>query len=201
MDDKILNSPTAAHLSTWCELDLKALAYNFEQLQNLAERNMVHSLGIMPVIKADAYGHGMLQVAGCLDKCGCKYWVVSNLSEGIALRLAGFKQKILLVESTLAPEAKDIVEYKLTPTVCTLEMAHALNHCAHQAGVQIPVHIKIDTGMGRLGINEEQALAYVETLQQRCPHLILEGIYTHFPVADTDRDFTLGQMRRFRDIV
>ncbi len=92
----------------------------------------------MPVIKADAYGHGMLQVAECLNGCGCKYWGVSNASEGLALRAAGFKQKILLFESTLVSEAKDIVEYKLTPTVCALEMAHALDHCAHQAGLSNP---------------------------------------------------------------
>ncbi len=201
MDVKILNFETVTHPPTWCDIDLKALAYNFEQLQKLATKNMSHSLGIMPVIKADAYGHGMIQVAECLDACGCKYWGVSNVNEGVTLRAAGFKQKILLFESTLVAEAKDIVEYKLTPTVCALEMAHALDHIAHHAGIQIPVHIKIDTGMGRLGVNEDQALVFVDTLRQQCPNLVLEGIYTHFPVADSDRDFTLGQMRRFRDMV
>ncbi len=201
MDVKILNSETVTHPPTWCELDLKALTHNFEQLQKLATKNMSHSLGVMPVIKADAYGHGMLQVAESLSECGCKYLGVSNVSEGVNLRVAGFKQKILLFESTLVSEAKDIIEYKLTPTVCALEMAHALDHCAHQAGLQIPVHIKVDTGMGRLGVNEDQALGFVQSIQQDCPNLILEGIYTHLPVADTDRDFTIGQMRRFRDMV
>jgi alanine racemase len=198
---KILNYETVIHPPAWCELDLKALAHNFEQLQKLAAKNMSHTLGIMPVIKADAYGHGMVQVAECLRECGCKYWAVSNASEGLHLRATGFKEKILLFESTSVSEAKEIVKYGLTPTVNTLEMAHALDRCAHQEGVQIPVHIKIDTGMGRLGINEAQALDFVQTLGTQCPHLILEGIYTHLPVADTDRDFTLGQMRRFRDIV
>jgi alanine racemase len=201
MDVKILNFETVTHPPTWCELDLKALAHNFSELQKLAVKNMSHSLGIMPVIKADAYGHGMMPVAECLSECGCKYWGVSNVGEGLNLRAMGFKQKILLFESTLASESKDIVEYKLTPTICALEMGHALDHCAHQAGIQIPVHIKIDTGMGRLGVNEDQALDFVESLRQQCPNLILEGIYTHLPVADTDRDFTLGQMRRFRDMV
>jgi alanine racemase len=201
MDSKTLNFETATHSPAWCEIDLKALAYNFEQLQKLAVKNMSHSSGIIPVIKADAYGHGMPRVAGCLNECGCKYWGVSNAGEGIILRREGFKQKILLFESTLVSEAKDIVEHQLTPTVCSLEMAQALDHSAHQAGIQIPVHIKIDTGMGRLGINEEQALDFVQSLRAQCPNLILEGVYTHFPVADSDRDFTLGQMRRFRDIV
>jgi len=201
MDVKTLNIETATHPPTWCDIDLKALAYNFEQLQKLATKNMSHPAGIMPVIKAEAYGHGMLRVAEALSECGCKYWGVSNATEGMALRAAEFKQKILLFESTLVSEAKDIVEYKLTPTVCGLDMAHALDHSAHQTGIQIPVHIKIDTGMGRLGVNEDQALDFVESLKKKCPNLILEGIYTHFPLADSDRDFTLGQMRRFRDIV
>ena len=201
MDVRILNYETVVNPPAWCELDLKALAHNFEQLQKLASKNMSHTLGIMPVIKADAYGHGMTQVAECLRECGCKYWAVSNVGEGLHLRATGFQEKILLFESTLVSEAKDIVEYKLTPTVCVLDFAHALDHSAHQAGIQIPVHIKIDTGMGRLGLNEDQALEFVQTLRAECPNLILEGIYTHLPVADTDRDFTLGQMRRFRDMV
>ncbi|MBF0570510.1 MAG: alanine racemase [Candidatus Omnitrophica bacterium] len=201
MDVKILNYETVIHPPAWCELDLKALAHNFEQLQKLASSNMKHSLGIIPVIKAEAYGHGMLQIAECLSACGCKYFGVSNAGEGLRLRAMGFKQKILLFESTLVSEVKDIVKYQLTPTVSVLEMAYALDRCAHQAAIQIPVHIKVDTGMGRLGVNEDQFLGFVQTLQAECPNLILEGIYTHFPVADTDRDFTLGQMRRFRDMV
>ena len=201
MDVKVLNFETAIHPPTWCDIDLKALAYNFEQLQKLAVKNMAHSLGVMPVIKADAYGHGMIQVAETLGHGGCKYLGVSNVTEGVGLRASEFKHKILLFESTLVSEAKDIIEYKLTPTVCVIEMAHALDHQAHQAGIQIPVHIKVDTGMGRLGVNEEEALDFVETIRQQCPNLLLEGIYTHFPVADTDREFTLGQMRRFRDMV
>ena len=201
MDLKILNFETVVNPPAWCEIDLKALVHNFKELQKLAMKNMSHPSGIMPVIKADAYGHGMTQVAECLRECGCQYWAVSNASEGLHLRATGFKEKILLFESTLVTEVKDIVEYKLTPTVSTLEMAHALDRCALRAGTQVPVHIKIDTGMGRLGVNEDQALDFVQKLREECPHLILEGIYTHLPVADTDRDFTLSQMRRFRDMV
>ena len=201
MDDKTLNDSSQHEATTWVEVDLAAVAYNFEQLQKLGAKNMSHSLGIMPVIKADAYGHGMLPVARVLSERGCKYWLVSNINEGIALRGGGFGQKILLFESNFPAEAKDIIAYQLTPTVCSIEMAQALNHWSLQAGVQTPVHIKIDTGMGRLGVNEEVALDFVDTLRRECPNLILEGIYTHFPVADTDREYTLSQMRHFRDIV
>jgi len=201
MEVKILNFETVTNPPTWCEIDLNALAHNFDQLQKLAVKNMTRSLGIMPVIKAEAYGHGMIQIAECLNEYGCKYFGVSNVGEGLHLRATGFKQKILLFESTCIAEAKEIVEYNLTPTVCILEFAQALDHFAHLAGRQVPVHIKIDTGMGRLGINEEDALEFAEKIRTECPHLILEGIYTHLPVADTDREFTINQMRRFRDIV
>jgi alanine racemase len=201
MDVKILNFETVIHPPAWCEIDLKAMSHNFDQLQKLGRKNMAHYLGIMPVIKADAYGHGMIQAAERLGREGCKYLGVSNVSEGVALRAGEFKQKILLFESTLPNEARDIVDYKLTPTICSLEMARALDHAAHEAGVEVPVHVKIDTGMGRLGVAEETAMDFIQTVKSECAHLVLEGIYTHFPVADTDRDFTLGQMRRFRDIV
>ena len=97
MDVKILNFETVTHPPTWCEIDLKALAHNFEQLQKLATKNMSHSLGIMPVIKADAYGHGMIQVAECLSECGCKYWGVSNASEGVHLARGRFQTEDLIV--------------------------------------------------------------------------------------------------------
>jgi len=186
---------------TWAEIDLNAMAANFAELKKLAAKNMVYNAGLIPVIKADAYGHGMLATAQCLDAQGCPLFAVSNVSEGIALRRAGFKQKILLFESTLPQDAAAIVENQLTPTVCTPELAQAIDAQAIAAGVPVPVHIKVDTGMGRLGVDEEDALAFVEKLREDHPRLILEGLYTHFPLAETDREFTFGQMRRFRDIV
>lgn len=201
MNIKILNYETVINPLTWAEIDLKALAHNFEELKKLATKNMSHAAGVMTVIKADAYGHGMLQVAQALEQVGCKYLGVSNISEAVLLRAAGLKQKILLFESTMPRDAKDIIDYQLTPTVCSLEMAQALDDYAGTLNKSIAIHIKIDTGMGRLGINQAEAINFVKTIRNQCSHLILEGVYTHFPVADTDRDFTLSQMRHFRDIV
>ncbi len=201
MNIKILNYETVVNPLTWGEIDLKALAHNFDELKKLAVKNMSHAAGVMTVIKADAYGHGMLQVAQALEQCGCKYLGVSNISEAVLLRAAGLKQKILLFESTMPRDAKDIIDHQLTPTVCAIEMAQALDQYAHEKNIQVPIHVKIDTGMGRLGINQAQAVDFVKEIRQHCPNLILEGVYTHFPVADSDRDFTLNQMRHFRDIV
>lgn len=188
---------------TFCEIDLKALSHNYAQLLKLASTQMSASRKpiIMPVIKADAYGHGVLEVARALDAKGCQFFGVSNVEEALALRRDGLKQKILLFESTLPTDAKDILHYDLTATVCTKELCVALQKQASLEKKEVPVHIKVDTGMGRLGIDEKGILDFVTFIQKQCPSLILEGIYTHFPLADSDKDFTLGQMWRFRDIV
>ncbi|MBI3314733.1 MAG: alanine racemase [Candidatus Omnitrophica bacterium] len=201
MTVKDQQTATASEHWTWVEIDLNAMAANFGELKKLAAKNMAYNAGLIPVIKADAYGHGMLATAQCLDVQGCPLFAVSNVSEGIALRRAGFKQKVLLFESTLPQDAVAIVENQLTPTVCTPDLAQAIDAQAVAAGVQVPVHIKVDTGMGRLGVDEEDALAFVQKLRDDHPRLVLEGLYTHFPLAETDREFTFGQMRRFRDIV
>jgi alanine racemase len=195
------NLHTSAEHWSWINVDLQALAHNFEELKKLAAKNMAYNGGIMPVIKADAYGHGMLAVAKTLDAAGCRLLAVSNVLEGVALREAGFKQKIMAFESTLPGDAAALVDHDLTPTVCTMELADAIERYAAKLDKQIPVHIKVDTGMGRLGLDESEALGFAQHLHKNCPHIQLEGIYTHFPVADTDRDFTFNQMRRFRDIV
>ena len=187
--------------AVWAQINLKALSHNFRQLQKLARHNMTSNAGLMPVIKADAYGHGMVEVAQTLLEEGCRFLGVSNTAEGVALREAGFKQKVLLFESTLPEDAVAIVEYDLTPTICTMDLAHALQKAAREKQKEIPVHIKVDTGMGRLGIDETEIFNFIEELQKSCPALKLEGIYTHFPLADSDREFTFAQMRRFRDIV
>ena len=192
---------TSAEHWTWAEIDLKALAHNFEELKKLAAKNMAHHAGIMPVIKADAYGHGMLPVTKTLDSLGCKMLAVSNVLEGITLRESGFKQKILAFESTLPTDAVALIDHDLTPTVCNRELAAALEEYAAKSNKEIPVHIKVDTGMGRLGLDEAEAVDFLEHMRRECRHLKVEGIYTHFPLADTDREFTFSQMRRFRDIV
>ncbi len=118
---------TAREHWAWVDIDLDALAANFAELKKLAARNMAYNAGLMPVIKADAYGHGMLETAQCLDAQGCRLFAVSNAFEGVTLRRHGFKQKILLFESTLPQDAPDIVENQLTPTVCTPDLAQAID--------------------------------------------------------------------------
>ena len=195
---------------TWAEIDLSAIRYNFRVLRKLAG-----TAKILTVIKADAYGHGMLAVARVLVQEKVDFIGLSNLSEGISLRKAGIKSPVLLFETTLAEQAKDIIDYRLTPMVCTYELAAALNRYAQKRKRAVPVprsgtylagrqildiHVKVDTGMGRLGVWHEEALDFIKKLS-RLSNLRIQGICTHFPSADTDRAFTQKQIQQLATLV
>ncbi|MCR4337014.1 MAG: alanine racemase [Candidatus Omnitrophica bacterium] len=182
---------------SWAEIDLKAVRHNYQQLKKFADRR---SCEILTVIKADAYGHGMLQIAQELNDLGVQIFGVSNVEEGMALRKAGIRQKILLFESTLPFLAKSIVDYQLTPTICTLPLASAINDYAKKKKQKVAIHVKIDTGMTRLGLSGHQVEEFLHQLSQ-FNNLSLEGIYTHLPMADSHREFTHRQIQQFEKLV
>lgn len=189
---------------SYASVDLSAIRHNFLALQSMAHQQMVaghhRHMDLITVIKADAYGHGMIEVARVLDECGAKFFGVSNVQEGILLREAGFKQRILLFETTFPELAAPIVEFDLTPTLCTYELASALNDHARSINKRCDVHLKIDTAMGRLGVPLKGAIDFLQRLQSM-DHLALEGVYTHFPSADSDETLTLRQIKAFMDFL
>ncbi len=187
---------------TWAEIDLNAIRHNFRVLRKLAppSAGLAGKTKILTVIKADAYGHGMLPIAKLLVQEKVDFIGLSNLNEGITLRKAGIKIPILLFETTLAEQAKDIIDYRLTPTVCTHELAAALNHYAQKRKCVVDIHVKVDTGMGRLGVWHEEALGFIKKLS-RLRNLRIQGICTHFPSADTDRAFTQKQIQQLSTLV
>lgn len=190
-----------SHL-TWAEIDLNAIRHNFRVLRRLAppSAGLAGKTKILTVIKADAYGHGMIPVAKVLVKEKVDFIGLSNLTEGIALREAGIKTPVLLFETTLAEQAKDIIDYRLTPTVCTHELAAALDHYARKCKRVADIHVKVDTGMGRFGVWHGEALEFISKIRN-LRNLRLQGIYTHFPSADTDRAFTRKQIRQLSTLV
>ncbi len=195
----VLREPlTAAHV------DLGAIRHNFLSLQRLAHKHMVAGpqkhMELICVVKADAYGHGMLQTARVIDECGGKFFAVSNIDEGILLREAGFKQDILLFETTLPDLAQPIVDYDLIPTICTIELASAIHRYAKPLKKRVNVHVKVDTAMGRLGIPLQGALDFFDNLRS-LGSLNLQGIYTHFPSADVNEGLTLNQINSFMDLI
>lgn len=192
------------NMGAWVEIDLKAVRHNFRQIRRLAleqlEPRVNRDVDILAVVKADSYGHGMVEVSRVLEREGCRFFAVSDLNEAVSLRLSGNKRRIVLFETTLPGQAPELVKYELTPSVCTMPMARALDRYARRARKKLPVHIKIDTGMGRLGVWHMYAVDFVRDVN-KLEHLQVEGIFTHFPVADTNKRFTEQQMRDFSVVV
>lgn len=180
-------------LLTWAQIDLSAIRHNFKILKR-------NSVEILPVIKADAYGHGMIAVAEELARLGVKIFGVSDLTEGKELRGNGFKNEILLLESPLPALAADIVKFHLIPCVCTMELARALNKEAAKCKEKVKVHIKVDTGMGRLGVWHKDAFEFIR-LVASFPNLVIDGIFTHFPLSDSDPEFTGQQLKDFATLL
>jgi alanine racemase len=181
---------------TWAEVDLKNLAYNFRQVkQAVAEKTK-----IMVCVKADAYGHGLIPVAKKLAELGVDYLGVASIDEGIKLREKKLRLPILILGMVLKEDIAPLFSYNLIPTVCTEELAIALHERARREKTRIPVHIKVDTGMGRIGVLPTQALRFIRRLQ-RLKWLIPEGLATHFSFADMDREFTLEQLRLFNHLL
>lgn len=188
----------------WCEIDMAALRWNYRQIKKLAIKQLEPRKGrevdILSVVKADAYGHGMSEAVSVMTKEGGRFFAVSNLEEGVSLRVSGCKARIILFETTLPEQAAALLKYDLTPAICTMDLARALDCLARKAKKIIPVHIKIDTGMGRLGVWHQEAKAFILSLGN-LKNIMVEGLFTHFPVADTDESFTHQQIDHMAEVI
>jgi alanine racemase len=180
----------------WIEIDLKALSGNFASIREYVGKNVK----IVATIKQNAYGHGLLPIAKSLAAQGADFFALEGIEEAIILRQAGFKQPILILTAILPQFASAIINYKLTPTLVSLELGRKLNQEAAKKNIKIPAHVKIDTGMGRLGPGYEQADDFINQLK-KLQNISLEGIYTHFPVADCDKKYTQNQIKIFNDFI
>ncbi|GIP35081.1 alanine racemase [Paenibacillus sp. J2TS4] len=182
---------------TWIEISLDAFRHNLRAFRHLLDP----SIEMMAVIKADAYGHGAIEIAKEALACGAKYLAVAFLDEALELRRANIKAPILILGHTPIQGLAHALASDITVNVYNEEMLCAL---AEQASVEHPVkiHIKIDTGMGRLGLHQEQqAIALIEQAIGT-PGVIVEGLFTHYACADEeDKTYTFKQHRRFDKIV
>ncbi|MCI6376248.1 MAG: alanine racemase [Clostridiales bacterium] len=180
-------------------IDMDAIRHNYQILKQKVPANVC----VMPVIKANAYGHGMLETATALSAMGANHFAVALPEEGIELRLGGVKGEILVLGAAMPRALEDAVRYDLTQTVFTPEMVRALEKEAAAQGKQALMHIKLDTGMNRIGLRtDEEAQALAEALE-KAPHVRATGIYTHFADADNPLEdggmnaFTRRQLERF----
>lgn len=181
---------------TWAEINLDNLAYNFRQIKKL----LAPQIKIMVCVKADAYGHGLVPVAKKLFTCGVDYLGVASIDEGIKLREANIKLPILILGAILKKDIAPLFKYNLISTVCSEELAFALNNMAGKISKPAKVHIKVDTGMGRLGVLYKDAREFIKKVN-RLKFINIEGVFTHFPCADINRNFTLHQIKLFRHLI
>lgn len=155
----------------------------------------------MPAVKADGYGHGAVEVSRAAISAGADMLGVASVDEAAELRESGIDSPILVLGCSLADSAHDIVDLGITATVCDLSFAARLADKAAAAGKRTSVHVKVDTGMGRIGVPVEGAIDLVTGLMG-LPSLEIDGIFTHFPSADEqDGDFTESQISIFKGLL
>jgi alanine racemase len=148
-------------------------------------------------VKADAYGHGAIPVSKKLDELGADFLGVATVQEGAELRNAGIKTPILVLSGIYQEEIEDVLTYELTPMVYRLEIAEALSATAKKKEKKIPIHIKVDTGMGRIGVLAKEAPAFAKRVR-KFENLEIEGIASHFSTADGgNSSFAEEQLQRF----
>lgn len=176
----------------WAEIDLNAIIFNLKQIKRIVG----DKVKIMAVVKADAYGHGLEEVAKALSLQGNLYFGVSSLEEGIRLREVGIKSPIVNLLPPLPEDAEEMVRWDIIPILVNGEIIKALDKAGKRQGKVCRVHIKIDTGMGRLGIKPSSALDFLKRVRE-CENILVEGIYTHFASADKDEEFTKCQLDVF----
>ena len=183
-------------MRTWAEISLGNLEHNYRALRACAPDSK-----FLGVVKANAYGHGAVPVARKLEELGADYLSVACLNEAMELRQAGIRMPILILGATPEELAGLVVDYDVTQTVFTPGLAQALSQAAGVQGRRAKIHVKVDTGMSRLGLLDHDPAAAAREVEGLCalPNLEAEGIFTHFANADGDEAYTMLQFTRFLD--
>jgi len=182
---------------TWTEINLDAIANNVKNIKNLIGEKKE----LMAVVKGNAYGHNILEVSSVVLNNGATKLAVARLEEGIFLRKAGITVPILILGLTLKQQAELLVSYNITPTVCEYEMIEKLSESAIKEGKVVKIHLKVDTGMGRIGIFSHDILRFIKRIRV-LKNVEIEGIFTHFSVADEkDKTYTEKQFRKFMGVL
>ncbi|MFD2257921.1 alanine racemase [Luteolibacter algae] len=178
----------------WVEINLNNLGKNLETARTSS------GCGIMAVVKAGAYGHGLERISKFLEQTGIDFLGVANIGEARRIRDAGVKTPIYLLGATWDEEREEIVARNITPCISTISEADAFNGIAAKYGKVLNVHLAIDTGMGRGGFLPSRIVEQIAELRAM-RHLNIEGIASHFSSSDEDEDFTNCQIASFRQVI
>ncbi|CAN5298171.1 alanine racemase [soil metagenome] len=183
-----------AQRPTLAEIHLNNLAFNFHSVKNFVGKNIEY----MAIVKADAYGHGAVECARRLETEGVDWFGVALPEEGLGLRENNIKTPILCLGSFWSGQENLLLENNLTPVIYRPEQAEKYNQAAKDKGIFADIHIKIDTGMGRIGVRFDEVKAFVKNLK-KFDNLQIEGLMTHFAAADNlaENDFTNEQIKLF----
>jgi alanine racemase len=191
-----MSVPAEEKYRSWVEVDLDHFTHNGEELKRIVGPDVK----ILQVVKADAYGHGAIEISNVALKNGASMLGVANADEGVQLRVSGISAPILILSPSLASEIDEIIKYNLTPSVSDLGFARELERRFRKAGARRPVHIEVDTGMGRGGTLYEGALPMIRQIVS-CPHLEVEGIFTHLSSSEQLTDYNDMQWELFRRLL
>lgn len=184
-------------LPTYATVNLAALAHNLSRIK----RYLSPGCEVMAIVKANAYGHGSIEVAQALAKQGVKQFAVASLDEGIALRQAGITASIVVLGALFEEQVPDLVAHRLTPVVSDGPILPSLAKAAHSQPVPYPIHLKVETGMGRLGFSPEELLAVLDN-PLLLSHLQVVGMMTHLADADgSDSAYTERQIVAFQALL
>lgn len=179
----------------WAEINLGAIRHNLTEIR----RHIQPAAKLCAVVKANAYGHGALAVSKVAQEIGADFLAVATVEEALQLRRAGFQLPILILGLIPHDAAEIIVENKITATVSDFELAKKISAAAVKFDAQAKIHLKIETGMGRIGIFPSDAADLAEKISN-LPNIELEGVFSHFADADTsDKTFTLKQLETFKN--
>ena len=180
----------------YAEINLRAIENNFTKIR----KHIQPTAKFCAVVKANAYGHGAVEVSKIAVKCGADFLAVATVEEGLELRRENFQIPILVLGLIPHAAAKISVENNLTLTVADFELAKKISDAAVEKNILAKVHLKIETGMGRIGIFPDDAVLLAEKISE-LPNVELEGIFSHFADADSlDKNFTIEQLKIFKEV-
>ncbi|MEP6902392.1 MAG: alanine racemase [Actinomycetota bacterium] len=181
---------------TWAEINLDNIVFNFNSVKKFVGNHLQY----MAVVKADGYGHSSIECAKTLESVGIEWFGVALPEEGVELREVGIRKSILCLGSFWFGQEELLLKHNLTPVIYQIEKAESYNQKAKDRGIIASVHIKIDTGMGRIGVRFDEVKSFTEKLQG-LKNLRVEGLMTHFAAADnlSENDFTDLQIKRFNN--
>jgi len=188
--------PDVQTYRSWVEVDLDNFSKNWEEMKRLVGPDVK----ILQVVKADAYGHGAIEIANMALMKGACCLGVANADEGVQLRVSGISAPVIILSPSPVGEINEIVKYNLTPSVSDLHFAEALQAHCQRASVRLPVHIEVDTGMGRGGTLHEEALSVIKRIMAY-PNLFVEGIFSHLSSSETRDEYNQMQWKLFRTLL